>query len=561
MSRSALVVTAVLVAMLGLIALALRPGSVPPAPPAHRPPKPVEPGLSADPREEFVYDLERAVEQFRVAVTQESTDQILECFADGFSGDTLFDGTPAAPTVEAAHVRIAPRPSRPHAITRDEIRDFYRTIDAVTFFGTKVAEAERDGTDRAKAVIKWSLHARAGAGHLQIQERYRAALRFDGRWRFVSMERIDGRRVASDRTLFEPVPFPIDPDIRCHGCAYRTPQIHLGGVALADANGDGTVDVFTVGPAASHLFLNRDGRFVETTANAGLGRQGAGAVFLDYDNDGDLDLLVTDLNEDSAIRLYRNRGDATFEEVTDAARLRKPGNAYSACAADIDRDGDLDLYVGFYGGPKIDTDGHVAYGLDTESFLDANNGEPDVLFRNNGDGTFTDVTAAAGIREKGWTLACGFQDVDGDGDADLYVVHDFGFNTLYRNKGDGTFEDATDAAGVRDAGFGMGLARADFDGDGDLDLYVSNMSSTAGARIIGASKDLSDDLRRRMTKAAAGNTLLRNDRGRFENVADPAGVGKAGWAWGCVFTDADNDGRPDLYVANGFVSGRHRTDL
>jgi hypothetical protein len=376
-------------------------------------------------------------------------------------------------------------------------------------------------------------------------------LKHDGRWRFASMKRVDGRKVVTDREIYETVRLPVDPDIACHGCAYRTPQVHLGGVALGDVDGNGQLDLLTLGPEASHLFVNGE----EATLKWGLGRGGCGALFLDHDNDGDLDLLVTRLDPERAVLLYRNDG-SKFTDVSDLLP-RRGGNAYSACAADIDLDGDLDVFVGFYGGPKIDTDGAVAYGLDTESFLDARNGEPDLLLRNDG-GRFTDVTADSGIRDTGWTLACGFQDIDGDGDPDLYVVHDFGFNQLWRNE-KGRFTEATDPASA-DAGFGMGLARADADGDGDLDLYVSNMSSTAGARIIKAAK-LPDDLRRRMSKAAAGNTLLRNDGGRFENVADAWGVGKAGWAWGCVFTDCDNDGRPDLYVANGFVSGRHRTDL
>lgn len=547
-----LVLAAVFISVLAALALAVLPKKEPPPQPRASKKEPPAPILPRDAREEFVYELERAVENFRMAVVQEAPDQILECFAPGFEGDSIFDLMMEEQTAQAPGVAVTRRGKGPGGGLAERIRKFYGTIDTVTFFGTKVADADRKG-GTATASIKWSLHARSGAGRVHLQERYHSELNsLGGRWKITKMERIDGRRVVSDREIFETVDLGIPVDIPCHGCAYSTPQVHLGGIAAGDVDGDGIADLFTVGPTKSHLFVQGK----DVTIRAGLGRGGSGCLFFDSDGDGDLDLLVTRLDETRALDLYRNKGDGTFEP---APMPKIGGNAYSACAADIDNDGDLDLYVAFYGGPKLDTDGHVAYGLDTESFLDAKNGEPDVLLRNDG-GTFTDITAQSGIRDSGWTLACGFQDYDNDGDPDLYVVHDFGLNTLWRNDG-GKFTDVTDSLGTSDAGFGMGLARADYDADGDLDIYVSNMSSTAGNRIIAASKDLAEPLRKRMLKAASGNTLLRNDGSRFENVADGSGVGRAGWAWGCVFTDYDNDGRPDLYVANGFVSGRHRTDL
>lgn len=551
--RPGLALAAVFLSLLAILAIAILPKreDAPLVRVEHKKKAPEETLLPRDPREEFVYELEHAIEKFRVAVTQEAPDQIADCFAPGFEGDTIFDLMMEEQIAQAPHVVVTRRARGPGGPLADRIRKFYGTVDQITFFGTKVADAERKG-DTATATIKWSLHARSGEGRVHLQERYGSVLSLlDGRWKISKMERLDGRRVVSDRPLFETVDLGVPVDIDCHSCAYKTPQVHLGGVAAGDVDGDGIADLFTVGPAKSHLFiLGKD-----ETIRAGLGRGGSGCLFFDADGDADLDLLVTRLDENQAIELYRNKGNGTFEL---APMPKIGGNAYSACAADIDNDGDLDLYVAFYGGPKIDVEGHVAYGLDTESFLDAKNGEPDVLLRNDG-GTFTDITAQSGIKDTGWTLACGFQDYDNDGDPDLYVVHDFGLNTLWRNDG-GKFTDVTGSE-TSDAGFGMGLARADYDADGDVDIYVSNMSSTAGTRIIAASKGLPDDLRKRMSKASAGNTLLRNDGAKFENAADASGVGKAGWAWGCVFTDFDNDGRPDLYVANGFVSGRHRTDL
>ena len=335
-----------------------------------------------------------------------------------------------------------------------------------------------------------------------------------------------------------------------------------GGVAAVDVDGDRDVDLVLMGRDGPHLWLNRgDGTFADATAASGLGRlaggDGRGLVCADFDGDGHRDLLCAVHAGPNVY--YRGTGPGRFAEATAAAGLADSGRYSTALAAgDVDGDGDLDLYVANYG----DTRRHVV------DFL-ATNGEPDRLFRNRGDGTFEDVTEAAGLGQTGFALACGFADMDGDGDPDLYVANDFAYNRLYRNLGDGTFEDVTSATGAADAGMGMGVTWADLDGDRDLDLYVSNMFSSVGQWIFedpdypvpgllgwvfrGRVLDV-------LRKVAGGNTILRNDGAAFVDASGISGAGNGGWAWAAPALGADADGRTDLYVSAGFVTGELPVD-
>ncbi len=190
----------------------------------------------------------------------------------------------------------------------------------------------------------------------------------------------------------------------------------------------------------------------------------------------------------------------------------------------------------------------------------ATNGTPNLLFINQGDGTFVEEAARRGVADSRWTYAAAFADIDRDGDQDLYIANDFGENALYRNDGD-TFTDIAPAAGVVDPGFGMGVSFGDYDNDGDLDLHVTNMSSTAGTRILARLYPDRPQERAYLSKLAAGNSLLRNrGDGTFEDVTQQAGGLGAGWAFGGGFLDFDNDGWEDIYSPNGFISGKSMKD-
>jgi FG-GAP-like repeat/ASPIC and UnbV len=338
------------------------------------------------------------------------------------------------------------------------------------------------------------------------------------------------------------------------------PGEHLPpGVAVLDFDGDGRPDLYVCGGDGNRLYRNRgDGTFEDATARAGVGGQegeALGALAFDFDNDGLQDLYVTYLDRPNL--LYRNRGDGTFEEVGARAGVALKDSSTSAAALDYDRDGNPDLYVLVYG--------HPDYG----PTIAADNAPPNHLFHNNGDGTFTDVTKKSGTGDTGWGLALECADLDGDGWPDIYVANDFGRHAYLRNNGNGTFTNAAKKAGVLDPGFGMGVAVDDYDGDGRLDLYVSNYSFPLGWFLSDPRFPMPGfpySLGRaiawpRLKELSRGSSLFRSlGGGRFERSSEQAGVWDTSWSWGCVFVDADMDGRPDLFVVNGMLTGKNETE-
>ena len=331
-----------------------------------------------------------------------------------------------------------------------------------------------------------------------------------------------------------------------------------GGAGLFDYDNDGDLDLYLVNGATLDSYQQKsgpgnvlyrndgNGRFADTTADAGVGDAGwgHGCAAGDIDNDGFRDLYVTNYGENV---LYHNQAEGSFRDITTAAGVG--GNRYSSSAAffDYDNDGDLDLYVAHYVAFDIDNMPDEATRQKLCVFLGGPvycgpggmPGTPDILYRNEGNNTFTDVTLSSGINETSDYYGLGVipEDYDNDGDLDLFVANDTTPNLLFRNNGTGDFTDAALLAGVAynaegDEEAGMGVDFGDIDNDGDPDLFVTNFF-------------------------AETNTLYRNDgNGGFTDYTVLAGLASSTLhfvGFGTRFFDYDNDGDLDIFIANGHV--------
>jgi Flp pilus assembly protein TadD len=339
------------------------------------------------------------------------------------------------------------------------------------------------------------------------------------------------------------------------------------GVSVGDADGDGLDDLYVAQPAGlpNRLYRNRgDSTFEDVTDKAGVGvlDDTAQSLFADVDNDGDQDLILATA---AGPLLFLNDGKGRFTPVPDAFKFARPlqGVVTSISMADYDRDGYLDLYLCVYSyffGAGEDKAGTPA------PYYDARNGPPGVLFRNDGHGRFVDATEESGLDAGNdhYHFAAAWADYDEDGWPDLLVANDFGTKNLYHNlgrrNGKVTFEDAAAAAGVLDHGAGMSATFFDYDNDGHLDIYVGNMWSAAGQRVTAAPSfktDETPEVHALYRRHVRGNSLFRNlGGGRFEDRTIAAHAEMGRWAWSSDALDFDNDGWDDLYVVNGMLTRR-----
>ncbi|MEC7584574.1 MAG: VCBS repeat-containing protein, partial [Planctomycetota bacterium] len=338
----------------------------------------------------------------------------------------------------------------------------------------------------------------------------------------------------------------------------ETTRMGHQGIALGDVNGDGREDLYIAmcGGLPNLLLVQQpDGSFVDAaeTAKVAFLDDTKGVLFADMDNDGDRDLIAA---IGPIVLLALNNGSGVFDQIV---QMRAPTNGafYHLAVADFDQDDDLDIY-----GCRYVEDAFAA--SVPMPYHDANNGPPNILFRNEGDLEFVDATAALGLdaNNRKFSVAAAWADVDSDGDLDLYVANDFGRNNLYRNDA-GRFVDVAAEAGVEDQAAGMGVAFADVDEDGDLDLYVTNMFSSAGQRIAWQSRfqrELDPAQRQAIQEHALGNSLFLNrGDGTFERAPDPS-VRMGRWGWGARFCDFNDDGRSDILAPNGFLTGQSAAD-
>ena len=326
-----------------------------------------------------------------------------------------------------------------------------------------------------------------------------------------------------------------------------------GGVALFDCDNDGKLDIAVVNDSTLDHYRNAGGdpmvtlyhqdagfTFSDITKSAGLSHRGwsMGIAVADYDNDGLLDLYVTGYNGNV---LYHNLGGCKFEDVTTKSGLSVGGFSTGAAWADYDRDGHVDLFVSRYIHTDVDKLGAITTnykGLAVEAPWGMH-GESDFLFHNRGDGTFEDVSKKARVDDPEGRLGLGavWGDYDNDGWPDLYVANDTEPNYLYRNKHDGTFEDIALLSGAAVSGEGkalgsMGVDFGDFDRDGRLDITVTTFAYQPVELHRNVSADEFSDV---TWTAKTGQPTFRFVK------------------WGTGFVDFDNDGLLDLFVANGHI--------
>lgn len=330
------------------------------------------------------------------------------------------------------------------------------------------------------------------------------------------------------------------------------------GISVVDIDADGYDDLYVAVRQGRNMLLHNggDGTLTERAAQYGLDveHHTAAALFADFDNDGDPDVLLGRTLAPSRY-LVNEGGHFAARDVGDGAL---PFLVASISAADYNGDGLLDAYCSTYAArmllEAVSTEVLLAdflpadqaralYALSRDRIghlIHDAPGPPNVLLHNLGAGRFASTADM-------WrnTLQATWADYDRDGDPDLYLANDFAANNLLRNDG-GVFADVTAESGAADPGFGMGASWADYDGDGRQDLYVTNMHSSAGLRITQAAESAFAPL-------ARGNSLLRNGRAGFTRIADSP-VEDGGWGWGGQFVDFDNDGDFDLYALSGYYT-------
>jgi hypothetical protein len=365
-----------------------------------------------------------------------------------------------------------------------------------------------------------------------------------------------------------------------------------GGVAIGDIDDDGRPDIYLVnGPGPNRLYRQVDAfRFEDATESPGLDGSdhwGTGATMADIDNDGDLDIYLC--NYDAPNQLFLNRGDGTFLEAAAAFGVDVRDASLMPSFCDYDRDGDLDLFITTYryyregGLPEVA--GHLINGearvlRDFEKYYTVHNevragrkasrigtyGRADYLLENDGNGRFTNVTARAGLGGHGLGLAATWWDYNSDGWPDLYLSNDFADpDRLYRNNRDGTFTDVLLESVPHTPWFSMGADSADLNNDGLPDLLAADMSATThfmekttmGAMNAAKLASVAGPPPQYMRNALYLNT----GTGRFLEAAYLAGLADSDWSWAVKLADLDNDGRVDAFISNGMTRNFNNSDM
>jgi Flp pilus assembly protein TadD/peroxiredoxin len=551
----------------------------------------VPPGSDQFVTEKYAFEIAEPLERWASALKQQNLgSELLDKFVDRSLRSSSFLPTSERPVrsrygIHVTRRKFAGEPTLARDQALAELRNYvssFRPLKSAEFQIVRIEQIEASPL-RVKAEIRYTfVGGREGAGEQRIGTWHTEWLGYaEHDWRVTQW-------IATEETLSS-VQTPIFAEVSAQAFggidSYRE-QLSRGvdhwrtildgasgidvygnqGIAVGDFDGDGFDDVYVCQPAGlpDRLYRNRgDGTFEDVTERAGLGVLDATscALFADFENRGHQDLLVV---TSSGPLLFVNSGQGTFSLKRDAFRFdHSPQGTFThAALADYDHDGRLDVYFCLY---------NYYAGLDQyrypSPYFDARNGPPNFLLHNQGNWTFSDRTHASGLNidNDRYSFACAWGDLDGNGWPDLYVANDFGRSNLHRNNGDGTFSAIATEAHVEDVGAGMSACWLDSNAGGQQDIYVANMWSAAGLRVSSESKfhaGDSEEIRGMYRRHARGNSFYRNlSGGKFRNVAAENGTEYGGWAWSSDSWDFDQDGHPDIFIANGYVSGMPESDL
>src|SRR6478672_588230 len=506
--------------------------------------KHLEPGDDGFPLEARANELESRLEELSKAL-RDNRDRVSDVTKSLL--DTAFSGARLVPADGSAQSQAALDVQRakelPQALDLDatqsgaELRRLVQDLREVTVAEFLITAIDGDASSnlhttvrydivgggkdmyRVEHVGEWDLNWRRNPSGWQIV-RWVATSHVVSRARHPIFNEVTASALGRNDSFRRQLTIALDPWMATFDSVLTRDSNGHHGISVGDADGDGLDDLYVAQPAGlpNRLYRNRgDSTFDDITDQAGVGvlDDTAESLFADVDNDGDQDLVVA---TSTSLLLFINDGKGHFTPAQDAFRFARPlqGVLTSITMADYDRDGFLDLYVCVYSyffGAGEHRAGTPA------PYYDARNGPPAVLFRNDGHGRFVDTTQDAGldVGNDHYHFAAAWADYDGDGWPDLLVANDFGTKNLYHNLGrrDGKvkFEDVAAAAGVLAHGAGMSATFLDYNNAGLLDIYAGNMWSAPGLRITAAPTfmpDATPEVRALYRRHVRGNSLLRN---------------------------------------------------
>ena len=358
---------------------------------------------------------------------------------------------------------------------------------------------------------------------------------------------------------------------------FNFPYLYLGGgVSVGDINNDELPDIFLTGNMVSNkIYLNKGNlQFEDISASAGLEgdqRWYTGSTMVDINHDGWLDIYVSVSAKfgDGANQLFINNGDNTFTEKAESYGIADKGSSIQSTFFDYDNDGLLDLFVANYPLVLV-SQGNRYYKAKMDQNRPEDSGH---LYKNNGDGTFRDVTAEAGVQRFGLTLGLVASDFNNDGWKDLYLSNDFNVpDYFYQNNGDGTFSEISLKATPHTSMFGMGIDAGDFDNDGLTDLVQLDMTAedykrsktnmaSMSPRTFYEAVNMGFNYQYMQNALQVNNGVNEEGHPVFSDISRLAGIATTDWSWGTIFADLNNDGWKDIFITNGVKRDVNNNDI